>query len=981
MARPPLLLVVAIAAAAASPPPLLFDALSAVRFLNAGEVRAADASSLVWLDVRQEDTEPENITINPYTWLPQGPWAYYGQARYLFSNASGAPAPPPLGLRSAVPLGGVGAGALELRGDGTVHSVTIVNQSPAGAAKFGVLADFLLAVRAGGDARSVRTQAPQQARGRGVAQITYSGSHPVSRLALADATLPAQLDGARVFALSTLVPGDMAASATPAVAFALAASNPTAEAANVSFFLSLPFAAVNDCLRNGSETGLVASLPGLPGYAACMRACAANAACASWSFDADGLCALNRFLVLSVFSQGAYCGVPGAWSFDGSAALTLSMVPPGYEPTTARGNRSSAVGDVTLRGLDDDGAGGGAGSASVSAAVADDPASLFAAFEASGGFAAGAPGLIATGGAGIAFRNVTAAHGAVAVTVLLAPGARAALSLVFAWSFPDRMHCGQQPCSCRHGDNGCCGAPDPDTLVLCEQLLGNFYANLFADSAAAAASLAADPRDLAGAVATLQAHHAVFSSPRSSLPVWLQDAAVNQASHYRTLMFFRDGRARQWEALDCPDVDSVHNDYQRHLLYLWLMPQFEFSKMRAWGSFGQDPDGHIVENIASFSLGPMDEPGGRVMADTSSVFVLELLELWRHTADQALLAELWPSAARATAWMVQNAAELGLPLHLVSTYDMLGIESHNVTTYNSMLFLAAMRAASTLAALLGDAATQALADAAFARGQAATRALLFVPADGKGGGGFFRAFQGGAPGNESAVMSDCLYGQMIALQLGLGWLLPQELVESHLTVEIRNLNRFGMRVMSDPNAAPTGDTNWMNGPATWSYLSLSLLSEGMSTGSAAPPAAAIAAALDPTMRVAENYRSRLMDLWDLHGLTTGENEGDPENVVGQPFITSHYGFFLTSLFLLGALSGQQTDLGSGRLAFAPLFACPFEVPLLLAGRTGTVACDAGGTFTVALAFGELQLPAGGLSVNGEVYAGAVVLAAGESVSW
>ena len=46
MARPPLLLVVAIAAAAASPPPLLFDALSAVRFLNAGEVRAADASSL-----------------------------------------------------------------------------------------------------------------------------------------------------------------------------------------------------------------------------------------------------------------------------------------------------------------------------------------------------------------------------------------------------------------------------------------------------------------------------------------------------------------------------------------------------------------------------------------------------------------------------------------------------------------------------------------------------------------------------------------------------------------------------------------------------------------------------------------------------------------------------------------------------------------------------------------------------------------------
>jgi non-lysosomal glucosylceramidase len=348
-------------------------------------------------------------------------------------------------------------------------------------------------------------------------------------------------------------------------------------------------------------------------------------------------------------------------------------------------------------------------------------------------------------------------------------------------------------------------------------------------------------------------------------------------------MFFRDGRGRQWEALDCPDIDSVHNDYQRHLLYLWLMPQFEVSKMRAWSTVGQDPDGHIVENIASFSLGPIDQPGGRVMADTSSVFVLELLELWRHTGDGALLAELWPAAARATAWMIGNAAALGLPLHLVCTYDMLGIESHNVTTYNSFLFLAAMRAASTLAALLGDAPTQALADAAFARGQAAIEALLFVPVDGKGGGGYFRAFQGGAPGNESAVMADCAYGQMIALQLGLGWLVRKEMLVSHLPVELAgNLTRFGLRVMSDPGAAPTGDTNWMNGVATWSYLSLALLAEAVA---GPPPAAAIAAALDPTMRVAENYRSRLNDLWDLHGLTTGENAGDPENVVGQPFIT------------------------------------------------------------------------------------------------
>lgn len=37
---------------------------------------------------------------------------------------------PPLGIRSAVPLGGVGAGSIELRADGSLHEWTIMNQSP-----------------------------------------------------------------------------------------------------------------------------------------------------------------------------------------------------------------------------------------------------------------------------------------------------------------------------------------------------------------------------------------------------------------------------------------------------------------------------------------------------------------------------------------------------------------------------------------------------------------------------------------------------------------------------------------------------------------------------------------------------------------------------------------------------------------------------------------------------------------------------------
>jgi len=90
---------------------------------------------------------------------------------------------------------------------------------------------------------------------------------------------------------------------------------------------------------------------------------------------------------------------------------------------------------------------------------------------------------------------------------------------------------------------------------------------------------------------------------------------------------------------------------------------------------------------------------------------------------------------------------------------------------------------------------------------------------------------------------------------------------------------------------------------------------------------------------------------------------------------------LTDFYLLYSMSGQQLDLPLGTLSFAPLAACPLSLPFVAMGREGTFSCDATGKFTLALAFGELELPAGGLSANGRAYAGAVSLAGGQSVSW
>ena len=90
---------------------------------------------------------------------------------------------------------------------------------------------------------------------------------------------------------------------------------------------------------------------------------------------------------------------------------------------------------------------------------------------------------------------------------------------------------------------------------------------------------------------------------------------------------------------------------------------------------------------------------------------------------------------------------------------------------------------------------------------------------------------------------------------------------------------------------------------------------------------------------------------------------------------------LTDLYLLPLLSGQQAALHQGRLSFRPLFAPPYALPVLLLGTEGALEADAAGRLTLRVAFGAISLPAGGLSVGGVAYAGAVDLGPGDSVSW
>ena len=121
------LLVLLITGAAAAGPSSssLAERLVALRFNNVGVTKSTTDFTVATVPCGY--LEPENVTT------PQHAWAQKGKCPFVFTtNQSGGGrllVPPPLGIRSAVPLGGIGAGSFELRGDGTLQQFTVSERS------------------------------------------------------------------------------------------------------------------------------------------------------------------------------------------------------------------------------------------------------------------------------------------------------------------------------------------------------------------------------------------------------------------------------------------------------------------------------------------------------------------------------------------------------------------------------------------------------------------------------------------------------------------------------------------------------------------------------------------------------------------------------------------------------------------------------------------------------------------------------------
>jgi len=672
---------------------------------------------------------------------------------------------PPSGLRSAVPIGGVTTGSIELRADGTFHDWTVESQSPAGAAKYGVVDDALLAFRFKNiqtnetHARLIRTQPNHNFKG--VDAIKYQGAYPVSKLELIDSSLTANV---QLYAYSVFKAGDLNRSMTPAIIYSLNVENSKSYPLEVNFMFNAPLSAQVDHIRLSNN--VIQQVPSTE-YADCVAACDRNAQCASWTWKPTQngyACFLYSDVGNNVYVSGTASGVRGKWTYGQNGPLVVD-----------RTGNMPANGQYALWPfLSSD--------KTMSAVVDNDINNILGNFSLNGAW-------------GQTQLSTSAVHGAVSVTTILQPGEKKTLSILFAWYFPHH-----------------------NWLDL---PLDNYYSLLFKDVLSVGQSLGVDKDDsqLNIIIKDIKNVHDLYIN--SSIPEYLQDTLINSVSHVRSAMYFTNGDWRQWEANDCNDVDSVHNDHQRHLPYMLYFPETEKNKMYSWAKY-QQADGMIQETLAVGCMGdtvPYDRHGGRRMGDVTSIFILETLELYRWTNDSAFLKDMYPHVVAGIKWQLSVSSSFGLPEHLECTYDIPNMSQYPTTTFNSFLHLAVLRACAELALVMNDSTTYNLCYEPYGKAVSQINEMLWYSDSDETG--YFLAYTGGQ--GEKAIFADALYGQVLAFTYGLGPLYNISAMQKHLDSEVRLADTpYGLRMLTgrEPLTNPQDNCIWMGGSQDWSVLKL-----------------------------------------------------------------------------------------------------------------------------------------------------------------
>jgi len=342
-------------------------------------------------------------------------------------------------------------------------------------------------------------------------------------------------------------------------------------------------------------------------------------------------------------------------------------------------------------------------------------------------------------------------HGALAAHVVVPPGKSVEVPFFLTWSYPNKYSGG--------------------TWV------GNHYSATWPDALAAA-------KDVVQRFPVLKARTEKFRSVfyDSSLPYWLLDCVTSQAATLRHIgVVFRiaNGDVYGWEGSNgCCDPTCTHVwGYVTNLAHLF--PEMERDMRRIDFKHQQTADGGVNNRTAVPS--PPHPTGERPFTDGHCSTVLKAYREALNYPDESWLKEYWPGIKKAVEYLMMRdaATSNGTPNGLLeddqwNTYDE---ALHGVSGFIGVYYLAALRAGEVMAERMSDKSFADRCRTVFTAGQ---KNLIARCWNGE-------YLQQDLPGYEKrggevgpGCMADQLIGQWWAHQLGLGYLLPPEMVKTAL---------------------------------------------------------------------------------------------------------------------------------------------------------------------------------------------------------
>jgi uncharacterized protein (DUF608 family) len=348
--------------------------------------------------------------------------------------------------------------------------------------------------------------------------------------------------------------------------------------------------------------------------------------------------------------------------------------------------------------------------------------------------------------------------GAVAARATVPPRGSVEIPFLLTWSFPNKYNASGTWMGCHYAGKW----PDPARTMneLCTKL--------------------ADIR------AKTERFHTTFYD--STLPYWLLDCLTSQAAiirHIGVVFRIANGDVYGWEGSNgCCQPTCTHVwGYEQTLARLF--PDLEREMRRIDFKHQQRADGGV--NNRTDVPSPLRPTGEQPFTDGHASCILKAYREALNHADDSLLKSYWPHVKHALEYLIaRDAAGSGgeadgiLQDDQWNTYDE---ALHGVTSFLSGYYLAALRAGEVWARRIGDGAAADRFQSILAKGRDNLQKLCW-------NGEYFQQKlddylrRGGEVG--PGCMSDQLIGQWWAHQLGLGYLLPRDRVQSALRAIFRN---------------------------------------------------------------------------------------------------------------------------------------------------------------------------------------------------